>query len=1077
MKKIANIYLQLLTICLLVLVLASCEEKEFNAASNVVEGEHITVSLDLSAAQEKDIVMTRVDNSLSGLRNLVIFVYSGDNFRQIVSTADNTLTCTRSNTSNDGVYYTVNFNTTSGRKNLLAVANASTGATSSGYWKSIQDIAQKAQNGELTFDQLQSSIIGLHSQDGMQPIEIASSDQMLMTGWNEGVVFDTKGNVTDYGTNADEKDVILRLDRSMARITFNIPYKEYNESANENKIFTPTSYRVYNVPVNSYLANAENKSIEANSENFISYAETNINRLENGDYSFTFFMPENVYGNINTTVTDYHARDEWKSSGHEGASPEEKTTNNLWSNAPQYSTFVVIKGTYEQTSVDKDYTGTVEYTIHLGDFSETTGAWGNYSIERNCSYTYKVNVLDVERIIVEAKKEDGTYQEGSEGAIYDYTQSDYAYHLDAHYEQVYLEYNLSDIAQAAQDAVKLATENGETLTIDDAIANALVLVIQSEAMDQEENEQYYSVHNKRGTLKPYQVYTEEGETGKSTVLNGHFDYKWVEFWPQLKGDYNDELAKYPGVPDWSKDAMDGFKNTNVYGGTAYGNTERLMDVYDIIVEMGKAVRQICDGKEPDALKEYDYNHTDGEIIVSNSGANRNPEYVACFTAFVNEYYYYRHPLTEAKISSWSLFTNKIPREMIVATSTSISEDGNSSYSVLYSYISQLSMQTFYNSRILNGLNGFGIETYNETPLYEFGKTNYNGSKTDGRANQLDLLSVEGNNNMKNPEWDTYVNYAYNGWFRPVTSERGTHKLTDNAYPYSHRDAYSACMSRNRDLNGNGRIDNNEVRWYLASVNEYIRMSIGADAISRAAQLYTNDKSLMRKNNYPDNYVEDGALYYTSSADNQRIYWAVERGSYGNDNDWAAPNHYKPIRCIRLLPGTDNTHDISTVDGINADPTYEYDAQKRIFTFTGRLVDGLYRQQVITLDPHTEDDAANRFYNQIVVAKERASGKFPLGQIIQAEGYSNENPCANYHEEGDGGATWRVPNLVEFSAMNAVEGLLQNDDACGTQFSNQNVRYGFKIATDNGRYIMATGGDSNQTLSSQYTVRCVRDLPE
>ena len=99
--------------------------------------------------------------------------------------------------------------------------------------------------------------------------------------------------------------------------------------------------------------------------------------------------------------------------------------------------------------IDKEYTGNVEYTIHLGDFSPT-GDVGNYSVERNCSYTYTVNVLDVDRIVVEAEKEDGNYQEGSEGSIYDYTESDYAYILDAHYEQVYLEYNLSQIATAAQ---------------------------------------------------------------------------------------------------------------------------------------------------------------------------------------------------------------------------------------------------------------------------------------------------------------------------------------------------------------------------------------------------------------------------------------------------------------------------------------------------------------------------------------------------------------------------------------------------------------------------------------------------
>ena len=94
----------------------------------------------------------------------------------------------------------------------------------------------------------------------------------------------------------------------------------------------------------------------------------------------------------------------------------------------------------------------------------------------------------------------------------------------------------------------------------------------------------------------------------------------------------------------------------------------------------------------------------------------NNDYVARFTAFVNEYYYYRHPLTGLDVTTWSVMTNKIPREMIIAMSTDGSNDGNSSYSQLHSYISQLSMQTFYSSRSMS-LNAFGIESYNETPHF------------------------------------------------------------------------------------------------------------------------------------------------------------------------------------------------------------------------------------------------------------------------------------------------------------------------------------------------------------------------
>ena len=120
----------------------------------------------------------------------------------------------------------------------------------------------------------------------------------------------------------------------------------------------------------------------------------------------------------------------------------------------------------------------------------------------------------------------------------------------------------------------------------------------------------------------------------------------------------------------------------------------------------------------------------------------------------------------------------------------------------------------------------------------------------------------------------------------------------------------------------------------------------------------------------------------------------------------------------------------------------------------------------------------------MVAKDYVGGTFSMGQIIRADGYDSGNPCANYHETGDGGATWRVPNLVEFSAMHAageeLQDLLVTDgDACCTQFSNQNVRYGFRM---NQGQIQCWGGESWQGLGDNpyrdddtFRVRCVRDV--
>lgn len=1092
-----------LIVCLCTMLMLSCRDDRLYTSDHVVEGVPVNVSLNFASTPETDIVVTRANNDLLDLSSLAIFIYTGDTFEQLVRISDGSLTIGEGTEGNDGVLYSAQFQTTSGTKNLLAVANGSTEVMARGFWESLQPIAQAATNGKYTFDELKSAVINLReslyaNNNEMQPIQIVGSDQMLMSGWNEGVVIDAEGKVMRYGNNAGGKNVIFRLDRAMARITFNIPEKIEDAKG----IFTPTSYKVYNIPVKSYLTNSDGKTA-GSSFGFKNFVQANVPSVNEGKYSFSFYMPENRYAVVTADakgnpITDYHDRDKW--TGDPGDLPNKKE----WIFAPQNSTFVVISGTYEESGTHS-YTGNVDYTIHLGDFSNTTGNMGNFSVERNCSYTYTLKVLDVDRIVVEAKKEGGTsYQEGSEGFIYDYGQSNYSYQLDAHYEQVFLEYNLSKIAKNLSNDVSL----------DDAIANALILVIQSEAMDYshptEMPDEPYVVRNKRGVLRPYKIYADAGNyseatTAKNKVLKGQgsgtaptagFDYKWIEFWPQSGTD----LAAYPGVSDWSKEDLTGFANSDAYGGTATGETERLMDVYDVIVEMGKAVKQIKENETPDAPTSEE-SHRNGQIILTQV----NGDYVARFTAFVNEYYYYRHPLTGEKITSWSVFTNKMPREMIIAMSTDVSTDGNSSYSTLHSYISQLSMETFYSSRNSSALTGFGIETYNETPLSTFisdysnfnsyREDNLNLSDKEGRANQLALLDMS---NANTPDWNYYIQSASNGWKASVTSDRTTHELKD-AYTREGAYAYAACLSRNRDLNGNGKIDPEEVRWYLPSLNEYIRISIGSGAISNAAQLYYGDKNNLQKgqNNeptpYPLDYIKDGALYYTSSGRYARVYWAIERGSYsGVGNKWGGEEDFgkivpKPIRCIRLLPGNDNNIDISSIEGIESVPTYEWDDTERTLTFSGKLVEPLYRESTERLSAHNEDEAANGFYTKIKVAEKNADSdistdaidNFPLGQIIRATGYSTTNPCETYHEEGDGGARWRVPNLVELSAMHAA-GCADANTACCTQFSNLNVRFGYYIATayDEDRkvqynYISCPG--NNDTLNKTYIVRCVRDV--
>ena len=1076
---------------------ASCAKDDLGVPTNS-EGHPVRVTLNMGMGKSTDIVVTRADNSYSDLGNLYLFVYGSDGkYQQMLSTtatadSNNRISVGTRSENDNGVTYPITINTTSGTKNLLAVANTSAVADEGGFWSSMASIATDAAAGNLSFDQLKAAVISLredlYKRTEMLPIQIVSSTQMLISGVNEGVVFDTNGNITSYGQLNGTDKVVVKMDRAMARITFNIA--QTVEKAKGT--FVPSSFRVYNIPTKSVLTNT-NKS-NTKSDTYINSAPMTIGNVSGGNYTFSFYMPENIpVANENASIATYQDRDKWKWSGDKGSRPENKT----WTNAPQNSTFVVISGTYSQSgdttdTTDKNsYTGNVSYTIHLGDFSNK--AWSNFNVERNYSYTYKMSVEGVDNIVVEAKKEGDEQQPGAEGQIFTYDASTYSYELDAHYEQVFLQYNLSSMARSL--ASGLSDEE-----LDNAIADKLILVIQSEAMDYTHatatDAEPYTVQNKRGTLSPYRIYAnavrnaadpvaaDAAAAAKEKVLAGAgkdiyptkgFDYKWVEFWPQTGTD----IAAYPGVSWWSREKLDGFSNEGAYGGTATTESGYLKDVYDVIVAMGKVVKKIYKGE---TVLTADRGDEDGIIIIQDKQSNN--DYVARFTAFVNEYYYYRHPLTGMKVTSWSVMTNKIPREMIIAMSSSISQDGNSSYSQIYSYITQASIQTFYNSRV-SDINGFGIETYNETPHITFGtpKSEDGLSKTDGRSNQITLI---GGLSPNSPNWNDFIESSYNGWTKSVGSDRTTHKLSEAAYNTRSggSGAYYACLSRNRDLNGNGVIDNNEIRWYLPSLNEYIRIGVGSNAISNAAQLYMGDKMNMRRptyswsydDGYPIDYIWDGALYYTSSNDDERVYWAVERGSYSKDGqNWGGGFAAKPIRCIRSLPANTGGFDISSVH-VASDASYVAHNVNgsTVLEFKGRLVDELYRERTDgVLIPHDEDDNANSYYDGIIVAKNYLEDNYPLNTIINSG--DTDNPCRNYHETGDNRATWRVPNLAELSAMNAAGLITQIGTACRTQFSNQNVRFGYGY---NGSRIYCYGDIvNNENLGSHFPIRCVRDVPE
>ena len=595
MKKIhLKIYTGILAVCMIMAGLSSCTVDDFFGTDNVVEGEPVNITLNFAAVPSTDVRITRATGSdLSELSDIVICVFHGDgSFEQIVTNyyEGGGLKVNGNKVGTNGENrYSVSFESTSGEKKLIAVANVADGA----YWENLITDLTAAYNEKKHFNDVKNIVADVSHKlvaeasttDGMQPFHVTSPSQMLISGWNEGVVFGTGNTITSYGGYGDEDNqVAIKMKRAMAHITFNIAANPTGAKGT----FTPTSFRVYNIPTKSHLTNGipEGTNLLTTGIADVEYVNTafeNIGTAQGGNYSFNFYMPENVQAP--GTSSDYNSREEWNGNENSGASAE----NKRWTNAPQNSTFVVISGTFEGDATNP-VTANVEYTIHLGNFGksgDTSRDYGDFSVMRNYSYTYSVSVLGVNNIIVEAERTGGDYQNGAEGSVYDQSSTEYSYNLDAHYEQVYLEYNLSDIANSLGPSL-----SGQSL--DDAIANQLILIIQSEAMDythEYSDEAPYTTRNKRGTLSPYKIYADAVRNGsesdaadaKAAVLDGAgtgvkptkgFDYKWIEFLPQEGTD----ISEYPGISSWAMEDLTGMENGDFYAG-AKGNN-KMLDVYD-----------------------------------------------------------------------------------------------------------------------------------------------------------------------------------------------------------------------------------------------------------------------------------------------------------------------------------------------------------------------------------------------------------------------------------------------------------------------------------------------------------------
>lgn len=927
MKKVMKLAYLLMGVALL---LSSCSEDIFPGGSE--SNEDVTISLAYSDVSPRDIVVNSraTDAEERHLDNLYIYIFDGNgNLKGYkgIEGADN-LNQYTSSTSKAEI---TGIKTRSGESYIYAVANISTGLypieTSNGTVAAnklpinLNEETACAGGYDFTLDQLKA----LTFKRNNTSIDITSA--FLMSG---AVQDGNLVNITTAGTIAND-DNAIRLSRIVSKVKFTI--KAANTTG-VTRSFKLDTYDIMNIAVDGSLVG----KIDGNNRNKTTNVNNNIgntvrpNDVENDAQFFEVYLPENLQDAVHN-VTTQAARED-----------DSQSIPKVFTNAPANGTYVVLKGKYEETTSTSTKSADVTYYVHLGDCSRDKN---NYDVERNCKYTYNITVAGVDKIIVEATKEEGKeLQPGAEGVVLEYGATGKNMTLDSHYEYMVMRFYQKDIQE---------------------LKNA--------------GKGYF-----------YQVYalgnhTDVINVGATTVgKDNGVDTSWIQFAIKCSRDRSSST--------YSADKTD--------RGTAcsYPGTQS-SDLYTV-----------------DKFLKYLYDNANSTSIWTGGYDYNKLSYYVDATCFISENYY--------KNLTWNKYVNDVDkRAFYVANEVETSNDGRSVYAKTQYGLTQYNIQTFYDRSKAGSITAYGCETIND----EEGK----GFSVNGSGSRY--------NSYGSDTWNGRANMV-----KDIKSSDNWESLKNNT------SLIKACMSRNRDLNGDGKISDNEIRWYAPTISQYIGIWIGEEIMSTEAKLFNRATSTLEGES-------DRMLYY-SSTNNQNTYFSEEgmaTNHYSNGNTAYPP---KLVRCLRNLKSNNEGYDSEpakyyTYNATNSKVTLDKVDEKALNT-TGELGE---------LNEHEERSAVNKPAKSFKIAANTYPTENSSRASMENVVYGNFKCYGNYSE---GDTKWRVPNQREMSVMYLIDPNLINMTYCRTKFSNLNFR---KSWTYTSVFTMAT----NWSDKAYGKVRCIKVL--
>lgn len=981
-------------------------------------------------------------------------------------------------------------------------------------------------------------------------IDFSDSDNLAMSGTYHTALgndpeswYDEDGNPTPCHIPAGDTKLqgYIHLRRMISYVKFNI-------EADTNIEIEPISWQVHSNPIIAYLQERDANSADVStyfgdrpgyssnhgvsnlSYDFDSGDLTDATGAATGKKgsSFDFYLFENKQ-----TATDYKAIDgddyvgikngyadrerEWKNADgantgiYKSLSPTgaEAKPNAEGTDTKNFATYVTfrLKVTYwvkktieDGDNVDVNDTdaftpvskgtpdavhreGYANYTVHLGyiEGGDEQEKAEDFNCRRNMKYTYNVTVKSLTNIIVEAFN-NVENQSGAEGDVTDVQNVNHI-DLDAHY---------------AVFNIQLSNKDRQNLKwmIEAPYDNATY--------------SYYADDYREGG---------SNYDNRDKLASDQF-YTWIRFKPTTDENTLRRYRDYEGEPEADIWTLEQLADPATYRGVDEQGTE------------------VTDADSDTQL---------------------------WYTVFVDEYVYHKDadgkdtyindPVRGKVEGGWHAYVNQNPRIVWIACNNRhISDDKESMYMNSKYMISQNSILTYYSSTAQTPNNtALGLEHENETfgLNLAWSQTAWNAmskpNADNGRYNVWYYLSGGNTNNVQSTSdrgWNAMAatkSVKINGTdrtcltpfkraainsdqlkepsgdktaqiFMPANIKTELYEGTESKRKADWKklgpseenefiEIITACMSRNRDENGNGIIDVNEMKWYVPTTGKYARIILGRAVIPQSQRLMNFDLipayGFKQSNGTYNRSDSDwNTRYHFASSDKKNV-WA-EEGTSSSDwlqGDWDMGAWQ--IRCVRNL-GVNMERVIETDPVTQA---YEYDSKTKTFSLS-YYEDACKRApQSNHLLSHDVQSAINQPAAKFEIAEDDCNAtNTPIVANMttllfngsQLTGYTtdawktacdNNYICGIYAQETDGSdrGSWRVPNQKELVMMRR-EGILSGgtNDTDGwmscTQEHFDSYRNGNGTTLTRRFFVFYPnrGTISDKDVSRRH-VRCVRDV--